>query len=115
MSFMQPDPIQNRALTTQAQPGEPRAAGWQIALTAVAAIAIVTVFLWGINNQRDESAGQQTAATEAGPTSQGSKQQGEQPPQTQQQQQESGNPPATTGHGGSDQNTQPAEPRAGGR
>jgi|SRR5690242_10278266 len=115
MSFMdQPDPMRNLALATQPQPGKKRAAGWQIVLTAVGAIAIVTIFLWGINNQRDESAGQQTAVTESTPSSQGARTQGEQPAQTQQQagqqQQGAGKTPATTGQGGSDQqNTQPAD------
>jgi hypothetical protein len=115
MSFTdQPDPIQNLALATQPRPGERRAAGWQIVLTAAVAVAVVTIFLWGINNQRDETAGQQTAATEAAPPAQESKLQGEQSPQTQQQagqqHQGSGNAPTTTGQGGNDQhNTQPAD------
>jgi|SRR5215472_905522 hypothetical protein len=109
MSFMhQPDPLRNPPLVRQPQPGEKRAAGWQIALTAVGAIVIVVVFLWGISNQRDENGGQQTVATHATPaTPQGADQQGGQPQgksqQSGQQQQGSNNASTTTGQGGNDQ------------
>jgi hypothetical protein len=57
------DPVRQLPRVIAPQPGKKRAAGWQIALTAVGLVAIVTVFLWGINNQRDETEGRQSAAT----------------------------------------------------
>jgi hypothetical protein len=87
--------------------GKMRAATWQIALTTVVLIAIVSVFLWGINNQRDETAGGQTAATmptPANPQGAGT-QQGQSPQQAGQQPQQQA--PSTTGQGGSDQKDHP--------
>jgi hypothetical protein len=113
MSFMdQPDPIRSLALATRPRPPEKRAAGWQIALTAIGAIAIVTIFLWGINNQRDEAAGQQTATTEAAPPVQEAKPQGEQQQQPGQQQQVPNQAPATTGQGGGNQQNGRPSPNA---
>jgi hypothetical protein len=65
------------------------------------------VFLWGISNQRDENAGQPTAATQATPASP----QGEAPQapvqqniqRSGQQQQGSSNAPTTTGQGSREQ------------
>ncbi|HEY6025029.1 MAG TPA: hypothetical protein VIV34_12735 [Pseudolabrys sp.] len=89
MSMLDKDPMQNLPMVTQPQSGKKRAAGWQVTLTAIGAIAIVTIFLWGINNQRDETSGQHTAATQPTPASpQGANQQsGQQSPQGQDQQQ----------------------------
>jgi len=108
MNSPENDPIRNRPLVTEPRVRKKRAVGWQIALTAVGLIAIVTVFLFGINHQRDETAGEQTAATMATPvapqggdTQQGQQQNQQQAGQQSQQQQ----PPSTTGQG--DQKDQP--------
>lgn len=110
------DPIRNLPLVTEPRRGDRPAATWQVLLTAFGLIAIVTVFFWGLHNQRDETAGEQTAATtptpvtpQGGDTQQG-QQQGEQ--RTQQPQQ----PPSTTGQGGGDdKSTQKDQPPAGGQ
>ena len=110
MSFMnQPDdPLRDLPLTTEARPDK-RAAGWQIVLTAIAAIAIYGVFLWGLTNQRYETTEPQTAATQATPVeSQESKQQGKEPSQAQeggQQQPGASNAPTTTGQGARDEDS----------
>jgi hypothetical protein len=76
--------------------GNKSAATWQIVVTTVGLIAIVAVFLFGINHQRDETAGEQTAATASAPASP----QGGEP---QQDQQQAGQSPSTTGQGGGHQ------------
>jgi hypothetical protein len=83
-------------------------ATWQIALTAFALITIVTVFFWGINNQRSETAGDQTAATM--PTPATPKGADAQKDQAQAEGQQAGQPaPSTTGQGGGDQKDQPPD------
>jgi hypothetical protein len=92
--------VQNLPLVQPPQPGEKRAAGWQIVLTALAAITIIAVFLWGVTNQRSESGGEQTAATQPAPaTSHTANPQGGAPAQGHNQNQ---TPEATTGAGGSE-------------
>jgi hypothetical protein len=92
--------VRNLPLVQPPQPGGKRAAGWQIVLTALAAITIIAVFLWGVTNQRSESGGEQTAATQPAPaTSQTANPQGGAPAQGQNQNQ---TPEATTGAGGSE-------------
>src|SRR5262245_34219790 len=51
------DPIRNLPLVTEPRRADRPAATWQVLLTAFGLIAIVTVFFWGLNNQRDETAG----------------------------------------------------------
>ena len=92
MSSFEKDPIRNLPLVTPPGPAKKGAAGWQIALTVFGAVAIVTVFLWGINNQRNGTAGQQSAATAAAPVVP----QGTETGQTDAQRQA----PSTTGQGG---------------
>jgi len=95
------DPLRNLPLVTPPQTGKRRAAWWQITAAAIGAVAIIFVFLWGISNQRDETAGQPTAATQATPTSpQGDAQQA---PAQQNPQQRSSNAPATSGQGSREQ------------
>lgn len=90
--------VRNLPLVQPPQPGEKRAAGWQIVLTALAAITIIAVFLWGVTNQRSESGGEQTAATQPAPaTSPTANPQGGAPAQEHNQNQ---TPEATTGAGG---------------
>jgi hypothetical protein len=103
MNSLENDPIRNLPLVTEPRDTKRPAATWQIVLTAFGLIAIVTVFLWGINNQRDETAGQQTAATmpstvspQGGAEQNQNQQQAGQPPQQ--------SKPSTTGQGGGDQN-----------
>ena len=101
MNSFEKDPLRNLPLVTPPQTGKRRAAWWQITAAAIGAVVIVFVFLWGISNQRDETASRPTAATQATPASpQGEAQQG-----TQQsgQQQGSTNAPATTGQGSREQ------------
>jgi cytoskeletal protein RodZ len=93
-------------LVTPPQTGKRRAAWWQITAAAIGAVAIIVVFLWGVSNQRDETAGEPTAATKATPASpQGDAQQAPAQKNTQQsrQQQGSSNAPATTGQGSREQ------------
>lgn len=100
MNSFQENPARNLPLIKSPQPGERRARGWQIAITLVAAIAIVVVFLWGINNQRPEGGNEQTAATQPAPaTPHSANPQGA--PAAQNQPQKA--PSTTTGQGGSDQ------------
>ncbi len=91
MSSFENDPIRNLPLVTPPRQARKRAAGWQIALTALGVVAIVTVFLWGINNQRDETAGQQSATTAATPVAPQGKQAGQNDAERQ--------APSTTGQG----------------
>jgi hypothetical protein len=67
MTSPEDDPLRKLPLVSPPEPGEKRAAWWQITIAAVGAIAIVYVFLWGINNQRDETSGQQTTASQPTP------------------------------------------------
>jgi cytoskeletal protein RodZ len=64
MNSFDDDPVRNLPLVTQPRPGPKRAAWWQIALTTFALVAIVAIFLWGVNNQHEEATDQQTAATQ---------------------------------------------------
>jgi hypothetical protein len=103
---LEKDPLRNLPLVKPSQTGKRRAAWWQITAAAIGAVAIIFMFLWGISNQRDETAGQPTAATQATPTSpQGGAQQAPAQENTQQsgQQQGSSNAPATTGQGSLEQ------------
>jgi len=91
------DPIRNLPLVTEPRTTK-RAAGWQIALTAFGFVAILTLFFFGINHQRNETAGEQTSATMPTPVApqgddaqKGQQQAGQQPEQQQ---------PSTTGQGG---------------
>ena len=63
MNSLGNDPIRNLPLVIKARNGNRRAATWQVVLTAFGLIAIVSVFFWGINNQRDKTAEQKTAST----------------------------------------------------
>jgi len=107
VNSLEKDPLRNLPLVTSPQTGKRRAAWWQITAAAIGAVLIIAVFLWGISNQRDETASQPTAATPATPASpQGEAQQGSAAQNTQQpgqQQQGSSNPPATTGQGSREQ------------
>jgi cytoskeletal protein RodZ len=107
VNSLEKDPFRNLPLVKPPQTGKRRAAWWQITAAAIAAVAIIFVFLWGISNQRDETAGQPTAATQATPASpQGEAQQApaqENTQQSSQQQQGSSNAPATTGQGNREQ------------
>ncbi|HET7803523.1 MAG TPA: hypothetical protein VFL53_04725 [Pseudolabrys sp.] len=116
MNSLGNDPIRNLPLVTEPRNGKKPASTWQIVLTAFGLVAIVAVFLFGINHQRDETAGQQTTATiptpaapQGGDTQQG-QQQGDQ--QTQQKQ-----PRSTTGQGGGDDKSsdQKDQPKARGQ
>lgn len=108
MNSLGDDPIRNLPLVTEPRGGKRRAATWQIVLTAVVLIAIVSVFLWGVNNQRDETAGEQTAATMPAPaTPQTAAQQGQNSQQAGQQPQQQQQAPSTTGQGGGDQKDHP--------
>ena len=100
MNSFQEDPARNLPLVKQPpQPGERPARGWQIAITLAAAVAIVAVFLWGINNERPEGGQEQTAATQPAPATPHSAN-----PQ--------GAPPTTTGQGtGNQENGQPDNSR----
>jgi hypothetical protein len=96
------EPQGNLPLVMPPQTPNKRAAGWQTTAAALGAIAIVILFLWGINNQRDETSGQPTAATQTTPALPA----GEQHSGAQQagpEQQESGNAATTTGQGGHDE------------
>jgi len=94
VNSLEKDPLRNLPLVTSPQTGKRRAAWWQITAAAIGAVLIIAVFLWGISNQRDETASQPTAATQATPAS---------PQGEAQQQQGSSNPPATTGQGSREQ------------
>lgn len=65
MSDANDDPLRNLPVVQSPQPERNRAAGWQIALTTLAAITIVAVFLWGVSNQRSEGGREQPAATQS--------------------------------------------------
>ena len=106
------DPIRNLPLVIKARDGNRRAATWQVVMTAFALIAIVTVLLWGINNQRDETAGQQTAATmPAAATPQGAD-----AAQGQRRQQAGQQAPSTTGQGaGGQSNDRNERPQTNGQ
>jgi hypothetical protein len=93
------DPLRNLPLVIT-EPHTKRAAGWQIALATFGVLAIVAIFFFGLNHQRDETAGEQTAATtpaavapQDGDTQQGQGQQSQQQAGQQPQQQA----PSTTG------------------
>ena len=107
MNSLGNDPIRNLPLVTEPRDGRKRAATWQVVLTAFGLVAIVTIFFWGINNQRDETAGEKTAATmPTSATPQGADTQG----QGEQQ------PASTTGQGGDDKNSgQKDQPRIDGQ
>lgn len=117
MSSPENDPVRNLPLVTEPRRANRSAAIWQVLLTAFGLVAIVTLFFWGINNQRDETPDEQTAATmptpvapQAGDTQQG-QQQGQQQAGQQPQQ-----PPSTTGQGGGeDKSGQKDQPQVGGQ
>src|SRR5262245_25056057 len=115
MSSPENDPIRNLPLVTEPRRGDRRAATWQVLLTAFGLIAIITMFFWGLNNQRDETAGEQTTATTPTPVTPqgGDTQQGQQQGQQDQQPQQS---PSTTGQaGGDDKSNQKDQPQTGGQ
>src|SRR5262245_45128383 len=107
------DPIRNLPLVTEPRRGDRLAAAWQVLPTAFALVAIVTVFFWGINNQRDETAGEQTAATMPTPVAP----QGGDTQQSQQQgQQQAQQPQQPSGQGASDdKSNQKDQPQTGGQ
>src|SRR5262245_36359332 len=108
------DPIRNLPLVTEPRRGDRPASTWQVLLTAFGLIAIVTVFFWALNNQRDETAGEQTAATMPTPVAPQGDQQGQQ--QGQQQTQQPQQPPSPTGQGGGeDKSDQKDQPQTGGQ
>ena len=110
------DPIRHLPLVTEPRRADRPAATWQVLLTAFGLIAIVTVFFWGLNNQRDETAGEQTAATMPTPVAPqgGDAQQGQ--PQGQQQAQQPQQPSSTTGQGAGDNNgDQKDQPKTSGQ
>jgi hypothetical protein len=117
MSSFENDPAQHLLpLVTPPQPGEKRAARWQITATAIGVVMVIALFLWGLNNQRDESAGQQTAGTQptqvtpqgasSPPPAQNSQQAGQQQPGQ-------SNAPTTTGQGGGEQGDAAQKTNAG--
>src|ERR1044071_2248640 len=94
MSSFQDEPVRNLPLVTPPRDGaQKRAASWQIAITFVAAAVIVTVFLWGINNQRIEGGSEQTAATQPTPATPHAANPGSPPAQAKNQEQK----PTTNG------------------
>lgn len=105
MNLFEKDSPRNLPLVTERPRPEKRAAKWQITITFAAAVTIVSIFLWGLNNQRNETNNQEPAASQPVPaTPHDSGQQAAQPsPNTPQQQQNAGNsnPPSTTGSGSS--------------
>ncbi|HEY7230111.1 MAG TPA: hypothetical protein VH558_07055 [Pseudolabrys sp.] len=109
MNSFDNDPVRNLPLVTQPRPGPKRAAWWQIALTTVAVVAIVAIFLWGINNQHEEGADQQTAAKVTSPAMPEAPSNAGAP-----QDQSQKATPSTTGQGGSQGNSQGGgEPQGG--
>jgi hypothetical protein len=106
------DPLKNLPLVTEPHLTK-RAAGWQIILTVFGFVAIVTLFFFGINHQRNETGSEQTAATTPTPVApqggdtqqgQGQQQSGQQPP------------PSTTGQGGGeDKSDQKGPPQPSGQ
>lgn len=112
-------PLRKLPLVTERARSETKAARWQINLTLVLAIAIVTIFLWGLNNQRGETTSEQTAASQPMPAMpHGTDQQAAQPPSNNQPQQQppsgSSNPPSTapsTTGSGSAGSPQPPPPQ----
>lgn len=106
MSSFENEPLRNLPLVTEPRSAHKPAAPWQVLLTALGLTAIVATFLFGINHQRGETAGEQTAATTPTPVApQGDgTQQGQQQGQQQagQQSQHPQQPPSTTGQGGGD-------------
>ncbi len=106
MSSSDGDPVRNLPLVAPPQPGERRAAGWQVTLTTVAIALVIAIVLWGINNQRQEGAGEQTATAQQTPvaTQNGNASQAQSEPQSTQSQAEGSKPnnvPGTTGQGSS--------------
>jgi hypothetical protein len=83
-------------------PEDNRAGGTQIAIVAVAIVVILSIFFYGLNNQRDEAAGPQTAAAGAAPVNAGASPSAAQAPSDQKPQQQGNTaqtqPPATPGH-----------------
>jgi hypothetical protein len=94
-----------------------KAGGTQIAIVAVAIVAILSIFFYGLNNQRTEVSGPQTAATGAAPVNPGASPPAAQAPSDQKPQQQGntaqtqqpatpGNAPSmTTGQGDSTRTT----------
>ena len=105
MNSLEKDALRNLPLVKPPQTGKRRAAWWQITAAAIGAVAIIFTFLWGISNQRDETAGQPTATQATPASAQGGAQQAPAQENTQQsgQQQGSSNAPATTGQGSREQ------------
>ena len=114
MSSFDKDPARNLPLVRSPEPDEKRAAKWQIIATAIGAIVVVLIFLWGLNNQRVEGPSQQTAATQATPaTPQGTNQPSVNADQKAQQQQNSNSATTTTGQNSGDQGDAGEKPSAG--
>jgi hypothetical protein len=116
MSSFENDPIRN--LVTERPRPEKKAARWRISLTFILAIAIVTVFLWGLNNQRSETGSQETAATHPMPAMpQGADQQAAKPSPDNKQKQQSGNSnsASTTGSGSAESDKLAAPQQSGAR
>jgi hypothetical protein len=115
MNTFEDSATRNLPAVTERPRAEHSAARWQITLTFVAAAAIVAIFLWGLNNQRIETGGQETAATQPAPAApQSTGQQAAQPSTTensQQQQPKAGtaNPSSTTGSGSSEASPPPQQ------
>lgn len=101
------DPLRNLPIVTPPRPGEKRARPWQIAATAIAAIAVIALVLYGLNSQRGEGeGGAQTAATQVTPPGGA-----EQPAQARQQAAPNAGQskaPATTGQGGDNNGAAPS-------
>jgi hypothetical protein len=92
------DPIRNLPLVIEPRVDKKRADTWQIVLTTFGVVAILSIFFWGINNQRDETAGEQTAAAMPTPVAP----QGGNTKQDENQQNAGQQPPSTTGQGAGD-------------
>jgi hypothetical protein len=99
------EPIRNLPVVTAPRAGQGSAATWQIVLTVFGLVAIVAIFFWGINNQRDETAGEQTAATMPAPATPQAADAQKGQGQAEGQQADQRTQPSTTGQGG-DQNGQ---------
>lgn len=104
-----------------------RAGSLQISVTAIAIAAILLLFFWGVNNQREENGGSETAAqpmpatvTSAG-TSGAQSSQSKAPETTGQAPNQPAAPPANQQPTGTGQNAtpaqgdQPAQPRGAGK
>lgn len=99
------------------EPEANRAGGTQIAIVAVAIVVILSIFFYGVNNQRTEVAAPQTASTGATPVNPGASPPAAQAPSDQKPQQQGntaqtqqpptpGNAPSmTTGQGDSTRTT----------